>query len=84
VTTAHGINQTFKEFNGPIRRLFWIAAFIGGLWALVFVVKDACTQYIAAITTTSVSIDGHNGLLPMMTMCNLSKYVYTLSFKDES
>jgi hypothetical protein len=80
VTTAHGINQTFKEFNGPLRRLFWLAAFIGGIWALVYVAKDACTQYIAAITTTSVSMETHSGLLPMMTMCNLSKRGFTLVF----
>jgi hypothetical protein len=82
VTTAHGINQAFKEYNGPLRRLFWFAAFIGGIWGLVYLVKDACTQYFAAITTTSVSMDSHSGLLPMISMCNLSKHVFVLSFKD--
>jgi hypothetical protein len=73
VTTAHGINQTFKEFNGPVRRIFWLFAFAAGIWALVFLGSDACQEFISAVTSTSISTDTHNGLLPMITVCNLSK-----------
>ena len=78
VTTAHGINQTFKEFNGPVRRLFWLAAFVGCIWALIYLGTSACEEFIAAITTASISTDTHDGLLPMITVCNLSKSRQTL------
>ncbi len=72
VTTAHGINQVFKEFDGPIRRLFWLGCFAGSFYALFFFIIGAITGFIEALTSTSVSTDSHNGELPSVTLCNLS------------
>jgi hypothetical protein len=72
VTTAHGINQVFKEYNGPLRRLFWLGAFGGCFFALIFFIGDAITAFLGASTASVVSTGSHSGDLPMVTVCNLS------------
>ena len=72
VTTAHGINQVFKEHNGVLRRLFWACAFCGCFIGLFFFVVDSIITFIDALTATQISTDTHDGLLPMITVCNLS------------
>ena len=72
VTTAHGINQVFKEHNGVVRRLFWLCAFFGCFIGLFFFIVDSIITFIDALTATTISTDTHDGLLPMTTVCNLS------------
>ena len=72
VTTAHGINQVFKEFNGPVRRLFWLCAFAGCFFVLFFFIVDAITAFLTAATASLSSTAGHAGDLPMLVVCNLS------------
>ena len=74
VTTAYGINEVLKDFNGPFRRLLWIAAFIGGIWTLFYLGASAYQEFIETFTSTSISTDNNDGLLPMITVCNLSEY----------
>uniref|UniRef100_A0A7S0EM62 Uncharacterized protein n=1 Tax=Hanusia phi TaxID=3032 RepID=A0A7S0EM62_9CRYP len=72
VTTAHGINRVFDEDNGILRRLFWFGAFTASFYALFFFVIDSIMLFIEAKSDTSFGQDSHAGILPMMTVCNLS------------
>jgi hypothetical protein len=72
VTTAHGINQVFKEFNGPVRRLFWLCAFAACFYFLFFLIIDTIIGFLTAATATLSATASHAGDLPMLTVCNLS------------
>ena len=72
VTTAHGINQVFKEHNGPVRQIFWFCAFLACFYFLFFFIIDVITSFFFAATASVVSVSTYSGAVPMATLCNLN------------
>ena len=74
VTTAHGINRVFDDGIGPLRRIFWLGMFIIRIYGAAYFVGSVIDDYIAKGVTTSATQALHEGLLPMVSVCNLSPF----------
>jgi hypothetical protein len=72
VTTAHGINRVFDDDIGPLRRIFWLVMFIIGIYGTSYFVGSVMNDHISKGVTTSETEALHEGLLPMVSVCNLS------------
>lgn len=68
----HGINRSFDDNQGPVRRIFWAIWFLASFWFLWLFVARLVEGYLVAEVKTMIYQEEGSSALPMITICNYS------------